>query len=69
MSAGEFVAPYARLLRLPHIPRLVFCGLLATMPAGMQPLALLLLAREATGSYGQASIVVGGTARSSSPRW
>src|SRR4051794_41839078 len=32
------------------------------MPAGMQPLGLLLLAREATGSYGQASIVVAGTA-------
>jgi MFS family permease len=62
MSAGELVAPYARLLRLPHIPRLVFCGLLATMPAGMSPLALLLLARDATGSYGQASIVVAGTA-------
>src|SRR4051794_41812428 len=32
------------------------------MPAGMQPLGMLLLAREVTGSYGQASIVVAGTA-------
>jgi MFS family permease len=62
VSPAQFVAPYARLLRLPHFPRLVACGVLATMPAGMQPLGMLLLAREATGSYGQASIVVAGTA-------
>src|SRR4051794_21937543 len=59
---AQVIAPYIRLLRVPHVPRLIFCGLLAGMPAGMQPLGLLLLAREATGSYGQASIVVAGTA-------
>jgi predicted MFS family arabinose efflux permease len=32
------------------------------MPVGMQPLGILLLAREATGSYGRASLVVAGAA-------
>jgi MFS family permease len=54
--------PYVELLRQPQIARLLGCGLLAGMPTGMQPLAILLLAREATGSYGEASVVVAGSA-------
>jgi MFS family permease len=62
MTGRGLIGPYVALLRQPEMARMMVCGLLAAMPVGMQPLAILLLAREATGSYGRASIVVAGAA-------
>lgn len=45
---------YRALLRTPHARRLIGFGLLARMPVGMVPLALLLLVRESGGGYAAA---------------
>jgi len=54
------LARYRALFRVPHVRRLVLSGLLARLPMGMVPLALLLLVREHGGSYAAAGAVSGG---------
>ncbi|MDX6397277.1 MAG: hypothetical protein QOJ43_685 [Gaiellaceae bacterium] len=54
------LARYGALFRVPHVRRLVLCGLLARLPMGMIGLALLLLVRENGGSYASAGAVSGG---------
>jgi MFS family permease len=56
--ASRFLAPYARVLRRPHHARMVLAAGAAFAPFGMMPLALVLFARDATGSYGKAGVVV-----------
>ena len=53
------LARYRALFHVPHVRRLVLCGLLARLPMGMVGLALLLLVRESGGSYGAAGSVSG----------
>ena len=53
------LARYAALFRVPYVRRLVLSGLLARLPIGMVPLALLLLVRESGGSYAAAGGVSG----------
>jgi MFS family permease len=53
-------ARYAALVRVPHVRRLIVSGLVARLPAGMIGLALLLLVRDAGGSYAAAGAVSGG---------
>ena len=53
------IARYRALFQVPHVRRLVLSGLLARLPMGMVGLALLLLVREAGGSYGAAGAVSG----------
>ena len=50
---------YAALFRAPHVRRLILSGLLARLPMGMIGLALLLLVRDAGGSYAAAGGVSG----------
>ncbi|MBA3332244.1 MAG: MFS transporter, partial [Actinobacteria bacterium] len=50
---------YRALLRTPHARRLIACALVARLPLGMVPLALLLTVREAGGSYAAAGAVSG----------
>jgi MFS family permease len=53
---------YAAVWRLPGAPTLLVAGIVGRLPIGMTPLALVLLVREATGSYaaaGAASAVYG----------
>jgi MFS family permease len=54
------LARYRALFAVPFVRRLVLSGLLARLPMGMVPLALLLLVREGGGSYGAAGLVSGG---------
>ncbi|HUH14756.1 MAG TPA: MFS transporter [Gaiellaceae bacterium] len=54
------LARYRALFAVPFVRRLVLSGLLARLPMGMVPLALLLLVRESGGSYGAAGLVSGG---------
>ena len=49
---------YAELLRLPEARRIVISALIARLPIGMLPLALLLLARGADRSYADAGALV-----------
>ncbi len=53
------LARYGALFRVPYVRRLVLCGLVARLPIGMVPLALLLLVRESGGSYAAAGGVSG----------
>lgn len=53
------LARYRALLGAPHVRRLVLSGLLARLPMGMVPLALLLTVREDGGSYAAAGAVSG----------
>ena len=48
---------YAAVWRLPGAPTLVVAGVLGRLPIGMAPLALVLLVRDATGSYAAAGAV------------
>ena len=48
---------YRALFATPHARRLVASALVARLPMGMVPLALLLLVRDAGGSYGAAGLV------------
>ena len=57
--AAQGIARYRALLRVPYARRLVLSGLLARLPMGMVPLALLLLVRDAGGSYASAGGVSG----------
>ena len=50
---------YRALLATPHARRLIASGLLARLPMGMVPLALLLVVRDAGGGYAAAGIVSG----------
>lgn len=52
-------ARYAALLRTPHVRRLFLSGLVARLPTGMVPLALLLAVRADGGSYAAAGAVSG----------
>ena len=54
------LARYGALFRVPHVRRLVLCGMVARLPMGMIGLALLLLVRENGGSYAAAGAVSGG---------
>src|SRR4051812_6224763 len=54
--------PYLALLRRPYVARLNAAAVLCGLPFGMRPLAVVLFAREATGSYGSASVVAAGVA-------
>lgn len=54
------LARYRALFATPFVRRLVLSGMLARLPMGMVPLALLLLVREGGGSYGAAGLVSGG---------
>lgn len=53
------IARYREFLAVPHTRSLIGWGLLARMPLGMTPLALLLLARAEGASYGKAGALVG----------
>jgi MFS family permease len=53
---------YFELLRRPYVARLNAAAVLVGLPSGMRPLAIVLFARTATGSYGSASIVAAGVA-------
>jgi MFS family permease len=53
------LARYRALLAVPHAPRLIGSALVARMPMGMVPLALLLLVRDSGGSYAAAGLVSG----------
>jgi MFS family permease len=53
------LARYRALFATPFVRRLVLSGLLARLPIGMVPLALLLLVRERGGSYAAAGLVSG----------
>lgn len=53
------LARYRALFATPFVRRLVLSGLLARLPIGMVPLALLLLVRESGGSYAAAGLVSG----------
>ncbi|MBA2476515.1 MAG: MFS transporter, partial [Actinobacteria bacterium] len=50
---------YRALLRTPHARRLIAWGLVARLPLGMVPLALLLVVRASGGSYAAAGAVSG----------
>ena len=54
----RLLAPYVHLMRRPHFARMVLSAGAAFAPFGMLALALVLFARDATGSYGKAGIVV-----------
>ena len=49
---------YRELLGIPHAKALIGWSLLARLPLGMTPFALLLLVRDEGGGYGEAGIVV-----------
>jgi MFS family permease len=51
-------APYRALLRTPHVPRLAGSTLVAGLASTMSPVALVLFARQATGSFARASAVL-----------
>ncbi|HLM50374.1 MAG TPA: hypothetical protein VK279_07490 [Solirubrobacteraceae bacterium] len=53
---------YLTLLRAPGAARLALAALVGRLPLGMQALALILLARDATGSYGAAGAVAASAA-------
>ena len=58
-SLGEMVANYQRVLAVPGWCRLAASALLARLPQGMAPLAILLLVRGSTHTYAVAGIAVG----------
>jgi len=49
---------YGALLRRPHVGSMFGWSILARMPVGMVPLALILLVRDEGGSFGEAGVVV-----------
>lgn len=51
---------YRALFATPHVRRLIVSALVARMPMGMVPLALLLAVRDAGGSFAAAGLVSGG---------
>ena len=55
-------AKYRSVLAVPGAPRLFATALVARLPQGMVPLAVLLLVRAATHSYAAAGLAVGGAA-------
>ncbi len=57
--AAQGIERYRALLRVPHARRLFLWALLARLPVGMVPLALILVVRAEGGSYGAAGAVVG----------
>ena len=59
MGGLNCLSRYAALLRLPGARAPVVLSALGSMPIGMFGLAILLLARDATGSFASAGIVVG----------
>jgi MFS family permease len=50
-------ARYARILRTPHVVRLMAAALVARLPIGIDSLAIVLFLRQQTGSYAAAGIV------------
>ena len=50
-------ARYARILRAPHVTRLLVAALVARLPIGIDSLAIVLFLRERTGSYAIAGAV------------
>jgi MFS family permease len=50
-------ARYARILRTPHVGRLMAAALVARLPIGIDSLAIVLFLRQETGSYASAGIV------------
>jgi MFS family permease len=56
------LSKYRAVLSVPDTPRLFATALVARMPQGMAPLAVLLLVREATHSYAAAGLAVGASA-------
>src|SRR4051812_30546822 len=53
------LAPYRALFGLPGVPRLVAGSIVGRIPYGMVNLGILLLVREATGSFAAAGLVSG----------
>ena len=51
--------PYADILRIPAVPRLLSAAVIGRMPVGMGALAIFLLVRGAGGSYSTAGLAVG----------
>ena len=51
--------PYADILSLPSVPRLLSAAVVGRMPVGMGALAFFLLVRDAGGSYATAGLAVG----------
>lgn len=51
--------PYADILRMPSVPRLLSAAVVGRMPVGMGALAIFLLVRGAGGSYSIAGLAVG----------
>jgi predicted MFS family arabinose efflux permease len=58
----KLLGPYAALVRRPYVARLNAAAVLVGLPYGMRPLALVLFARAATGSYRDAAIVAAAVA-------
>jgi MFS family permease len=50
-------ARYARILRTPHVLRLMAAALVARMPIGIDSIAIVLFLRQQTGSYAAAGVV------------
>ena len=61
--AAQGIERYRALLRVPYARPLFVWALLARMPMGMVPLALILIVRAEGGSYGAAGAVVGSPLR------
>jgi len=57
--AARGIERYRALLRVPHARELFLWALLARLPMGMVPLALVLLVRDSGAGYGQAGAIVG----------
>ena len=51
------VQRYARVLRAPHVARLLGAAVIARMPIGIDSLAIVLFVRDETGSFARAGLV------------
>jgi MFS family permease len=60
---------YGDVLRAPGIPRIATAALLARLPAGMAPLATVLLVRSEGRSYGVAGVVIAASSIASALGW
>jgi MFS family permease len=60
--AGMSLRPYSAILRTPQVPRLVSTAVVGRLSIGMSGLALVLLVRQAGGSYALAGVVAGALA-------
>ncbi len=59
LEPSRGLAAYRRVLAAPGVVPMVLFGLLARMPIGMGPVALILFVHAETGSFGRAGVVAG----------